>query len=84
MGQVLDVAVSALDFKPTETTTGKIRMVATYRGGQDKAYIAAVSRAFKVIDPAIRCTDLLKLINETKCAVSAFYLVILILKLFFS
>ena len=70
IGQTLEDAARSLGLTPNDKNTGKLRLVAAYRCGQDRTYISTLARAFKVIDPSCKCIDLMKFISETKCSVS--------------
>uniref|UniRef100_A0AC34QJV6 Ubiquitin carboxyl-terminal hydrolase 7 n=1 Tax=Panagrolaimus sp. JU765 TaxID=591449 RepID=A0AC34QJV6_9BILA len=67
VGQALENAPKSLGLKPSDKNSGKLRLVAAFRCGQERSYMGTITRAFKVIDFAMPCSNLMKLINEMNC-----------------
>ena len=72
IGQLLSYCEQGIKFNTKGT--GKLRLVAAYRVGQEKAYAGAMTRAFRVLENEFTCETVLKFVMEGNCSVSLSYL----------
>jgi ubiquitin carboxyl-terminal hydrolase 7 len=66
IGQALEYCQQGINFH--SKGTGKLRLVAAYRVGQDKAHAGALARAFRVLDNNFQCETVLKFVIDGTCA----------------